>query len=460
MVFSSNVFLFLYLPVVLALYYAVPGKYRNLVLFLVSLFFYGWGEPAYLAIMVFTILLNYACGAWIAARQRQGRPAKAALVLSIALNLGILACFKYAAFLARTLRLLPFLHRLPVPEIALPIGISFYIFQSMSYTIDVYRREARPAKNVLRFGTYVSMFPQLIAGPIVRYQDVADQIDRRRETVTQFSAGVTLFIIGLAKKVLLANQVGALWEAMIGSSGTLGAWAGLFAYSMQIYFDFSGYSDMALGLGKMLGFTFLKNFDYPYIAQSVTEFWRRWHISLATWFREYVYIPLGGNRRGLRRQLLNILIVWSLTGLWHGASWNYVLWGLYYGLFIAADRLFLNRWTAPWPAWCRHLATLLVVDLGWPLFYFEDIRTGVSFFGRLFSPMATDIHSLHLILAYLPILLAAALAATPLPAQFSRRAGDGTVVRICRLLGLGLLFLLCVAALATQSYNPFIYFRF
>ncbi len=460
MVFSSNVFLFLYLPIVLALYYAVPGKYRNLVLFLVSLFFYGWGEPAYLAIMVFTILLNYVCGARIAARQRQGKSAKAVLVLSVVLNLGTLACFKYAAFLARILRRLPFLGGLPVPEIGLPIGISFYIFQSMSYTIDVYRQEARPAKSLLRFGTYVSMFPQLIAGPIVRYRDIADQIDRRRETASQFAGGVELFVIGLAKKVLLANQAGALWEAMIGSTGMLGAWVGLFAYSLQIYFDFSGYSDMALGLGKMLGFTLRKNFDYPYIAQSVTEFWRRWHISLATWFREYVYIPLGGNRVGLRRQILNIFIVWSLTGLWHGASWNFVLWGLYYGLFIAADHLFLNRLTAVWPAWCRHLATLLVVDLGWMLFYFEDIRAGIVFIGRLFSPLATDLHSLHLILAYLPILLISALAATPLPARLCRRAGDGTAVKLCRILGLGLLFLLCTAALATQSYNPFIYFRF
>ena len=460
MVFSSNIFLFFYLPAVLALYYAAPRKARNLVLFLVSLFFYGWGEPAYIAIMVFTILLNYACGAWITALQRRGREAKAALALSVAANLAVLGCFKYAAFLVRTLHVFPPLRTLPVPEIALPIGISFYIFQSMSYTIDVYRHEAAPAGNLLRFGTYVSMFPQLIAGPIVRYRDVAEQIDRRRESVEKFAAGVTLFIVGLAKKVLLANQVGALWEAMIPEQGALSAWAGLFAYSMQIYFDFSGYSDMALGLGKMLGFEFLKNFNYPYIAQSVTEFWRRWHISLATWFREYVYIPLGGNRRGLKRQILNILIVWSLTGLWHGASWNFVFWGLYYGLFIAADRLFLNRWTARWPAFCRHLATLLVVDLGWPLFYFEDIRVGAAFLGRLFSGGATGVHAQHMILAYLPILLAAALASTPLAAGLARRAGDSRAYKLCKLLSLTVLLLLSVAALATQSYNPFIYFRF
>ena len=460
MVFSSNVFLFFFLPVTLAVYYLVPGKYRNLVLFLFSLAFYGWGEPVYILLMVFTILLNYACGAWITARKRRGRSAKAALAVSVAVNLTLLGTFKYAAWLVGTLRLIPALHFLRVPEIALPIGISFYIFQSMSYTVDVYRGDAEPARSVLRFGTYVSMFPQLIAGPIVRYRDVAEQIDRRRESLSQFASGVALFVVGLAKKVLLANQVGALWSELIPETGTLSAWVGIFAYSLQIYFDFSGYSDMALGLGKMLGFTFLKNFDHPYIAQSVTEFWRRWHISLATWFREYVYIPLGGNRRGLRRQLLNILIVWSLTGLWHGASWNYVLWGVYYGLFIAADRLFLNKLTARWPAFWRHFATILVVDLGWPLFYFEDIREGAAFFARMFTPAPTTVHAVHLILAYLPILAVAALAATPLLEGLYRRAQERSAARPLLLLILAALFLLSVAALATQSYNPFIYFRF
>ena len=460
MVFSSNIFLFVYLPIVLAVYYLVPGKYRNAVLFVVSLVFYGWGEPVYLLLMAAVILLNYACGARIAALKRQGRPARRALALSVVLNLGILTYFKYAAFLVRTFRLLPFLRAFPVPEISLPIGISFYIFQSMSYTIDVYRESARPAGGLLRFGTYVSMFPQLIAGPIVRYQDVADQIDGRRESVEQFAEGVTLFVIGLAKKVLIANQVGALWKEMIASDGILSAWVGLFAYSMQIYFDFSGYSDMALGLGRMLGFTFLKNFDYPYISKSVSEFWRRWHISLATWFREYVYIPLGGNRRGKKRQLLNILLVWALTGLWHGASWNYVLWGIYYGLFIVADRLFLDRWTARWPSALRHAATLLVVDLGWPLFYFENIREGIAFFGRLFHYSATGVHAVNLIWAYLPILVAAAVAATPLGARLWRKVETKRAAQGCKLLLLAAVLLLCVASLATQSYNPFIYFRF
>ncbi|MBR1457465.1 MAG: MBOAT family protein, partial [Oscillospiraceae bacterium] len=280
MVFSSNVFLFFFLPLTLALYYAVPRKGRNLVLLLVSLVFYAWGEPAYTALMVFTILLNYVCGAAISARQRKGGSGKGALLLSVVLNLAVLGFFKYAGFFVRTLRLVPLFAGLRAPEIALPIGISFYTFQAMSYTIDVYRHDAQPAGSVLRFGTYVSMFPQLIAGPIVRYRDVARQIGERQESVRQFAAGVGLFIIGLSKKVLLANQVGALWEAMIPESGTLSAWVGLCAYTLQIYFDFSGYSDMALGLGRMLGFTFLKNFDYPYISQSVTEFWRRWHISL------------------------------------------------------------------------------------------------------------------------------------------------------------------------------------
>ncbi|MBR4549037.1 MAG: MBOAT family protein [Oscillospiraceae bacterium] len=460
MVFSSNVFLFFFLPAALALYYLAPRRYRNTVLLLVSLVFYGWGEPVYLLLMLFTIALNYGCGLWIARRRAEGRSAKPALIWAAVLNLGLLAWFKYAGFLARSLRLLPGLGALPIPAVALPIGISFYIFQSMSYTIDVYRGDAPVQRDILRFGAYVSMFPQLIAGPIVRYRDVAAQLEERRETSEQFASGVTLFILGLSKKLLLANPVGALWEALQAQPGTLSAWAGMFAYTLQIYFDFSGYSDMAIGLGRLFGFEFLKNFDYPYIAQSVTEFWRRWHISLSTWFREYLYIPLGGNRRGLPRQLLNLLIVWLLTGLWHGASWNFVLWGLYYALLLMGEKLLAGRFPDRLPRPLRHLLLVLIVSFGWMLFYFESSPALLAFLKKLVLPAAASARARHLLLGYLPLLLFAALAATPIFRRLADKLLRTRGGQALRLLVPALLLLLCVAALASQSYNPFIYFRF
>ena len=329
MVFSSLLFLFVYLPIVLLSYYICPRKWRNLLLFAVNLIFYGWGEPIYVSLMIISTIVDYTCGYFID-KNRDSNPkvAKRFLIASMVINLSMLGFFKYSGMVLKTLNLLPFIN-IPIPNLpALPIGISFYTFQTMSYSIDVYRREAPVQKNVITFGTYVSLFPQLIAGPIVRYKDVAYQLDHRRETLDDFTKGVCIFCVGLAKKVLIANQMGAMWEAMRATgqdNGWLGAWLGIIAYSFQIYFDFSGYSDMACGLGNMLGFEFLKNFNYPYISKSITEFWRRWHISLGTWFREYVYIPLGGNRKGIARQMINLLIVWFLTGLWHGASYNFIL---------------------------------------------------------------------------------------------------------------------------------------
>lgn len=454
MVFSSNIFLFFFLPAVLALYYLAPRRLRNAVLLLTSLVFYGWGEPVYLLLMLAVIALNYGFGRLIAARQALGLDARAALAVSIALNLGLLGWFKYAGFFARTLRL-PY-----IPEVALPIGISFYIFQSMSYTIDVYRGEARAQRDPVRFGAYVAMFPQLIAGPIVRYRDVAQQLEHRRETLPQFASGVVLFIVGLSKKLLLANPMGALWDTLRAQPGTLSAWVGMFAYTLQIYYDFSGYSDMAIGLGRMLGFEFLKNFDYPYISRSITEFWRRWHISLSTWFREYVYIPLGGNRRGAGRQALNLLIVWMLTGLWHGASWNFVLWGLYYALLLMLEKWVPERVWARVPGMARRAAVLVLVALGWMLFYFEDMGELFAFLSRLTTPAAAGVIARNRVLAYLPMLLACALGATPLPARLARRAEKAAWGGALRVLVPAALMLLCTAALATQSYNPFIYFRF
>ena len=449
MLFSSNVFLFAFLPAVLLTYYLCPRPLRNPVLLLFSLFFYGWGEPVYLFLMIGDILLNYLCGRWIERSIEKGKRGTTALVTGVVLNLLLLGYFKYAGFFfGRWIRQVP-----------LPIGISFYIFQSMSYLIDVYRREAPVQRNVLTFGTYVALFPQLIAGPIVRYTDVARMLQSRRENLPQFASGVRLFIVGLSKKVLLANPMGNLWNLLQVREGTLTAWMGLLAYTMQIYFDFSGYSDMAIGLGRMFGFEFLENFHYPYISASITEFWRRWHISLSTWFKEYVYIPLGGNRKGLARQIVNILIVWLLTGLWHGASWNFVLWGGYYAVLLILEKAFLLKWLQKVPGAVRHGYTMLAVMLGWALFYYEDLSALGGFLGRLFRPVSSA-GTFALMGGYLPLMAAAALASTPLVRDLVRRQENRAAVRWGLIAASAAGLLLCVAALASQSYNPFIYFRF
>lgn len=460
MLFSSNVFLFAFLPTVLAVYYLVPRVLRNPVLFLVSLVFYGWGEPVYLLLMLAVILLNYGFGLWIWALRRKGKGAKAVLAAGVAANLLLLGYFKYASFLMSAIStVIPGLQRISVPQVELPIGISFYIFQSMSYIIDIYRDDAPVQKNPLTFGTYVALFPQLIAGPIVRYRDVAQQLSSRRENLNDFSSGVLLFIVGLSKKVLLANPMGEAWLQLQCETGLAAAWIGLAAYTLQIYFDFSGYSDMARGLGRMFGFEFLENFRYPYISVSVTEFWRRWHISLSTWFREYVYIPLGGNRRGKGRQLLNLLIVWFLTGLWHGASWNFALWGLYYAVLLILEKLFLLRVLEKLPKPAKHLYTLLVVMIGWALFYFEDLGALGEFMGRLWIPVPASSGSLPLIASFLPLMAVAAFAATPIPASLAVKR-DTPALRFVKAAAAACALLLCVGALASQSYNPFIYFRF
>lgn len=460
MLFSSNVFLFAFLPAVLAVYYLVPRILRNPVLLLVSLIFYGWGEPVYLLLMLAAILLNYVFGLWIWALRRKGRESKAVLAAGVVANLLLLGYFKYASFLVSAIAaLIPGMHGISVPQVELPIGISFYIFQSMSYIIDVYRDDAPVQKNPLTFGTYVALFPQLIAGPIVRYRDVAQQLSSRRENLNDFSSGVLLFIAGLSKKVLLANPMGEAWLQLQSETGPAAAWVGLAAYTLQIYFDFSGYSDMARGLGRMFGFEFLENFRYPYVSASVTEFWRRWHISLSTWFREYVYIPLGGNRRGKGRQLLNLLIVWFLTGLWHGASWNFALWGLYYAILLILEKLFLLRVLEKLPKPAKHLYTLLVVMIGWALFYFEDLGALAEFLGRLWIPAPASSGSLPLIASYLPLMAVAAFAATPISASMAAKR-DTPALRYAKAAAAACAMLLCVGALASQSYNPFIYFRF
>ena len=359
---------------------------------------------------------------------------------------------------------MPFLN-IPILEIALPIGISFYTFQTMSYTIDVYKNTVKVQKNIITFGTYVSLFPQLIAGPIVRYEDVAEQLMHRKETLQGFTDGVKLFLIGLSKKVLLANEMGNLWDAVRESgtqSGALGSWVGIIAYTFQIYFDFCGYSEMAMGLGKMFGFDFLKNFDYPYISKSITEFWRRWHISLGTWFREYVYIPLGGNRKGLYRQIINIAVVWFLTGLWHGASWNFILWGLYFGVLLMIEKLFMLKVLKKVPAIISHIYSIIIILFGWVLFYFENLNEMGIFLARMFGSdgfmMSGDISVK--IISYIPLLIVSAITSTPLISKLYHKIKSKPILYVIDNAGCVLALLLCTAALVSSDYNPFLYYKF
>jgi putative alginate O-acetyltransferase algI len=463
-VFSSLVFLFAYLPITLLAYYLVPRQGRNIFLFIVNLIFYGWGEPKLVLLMVFNIFFNYI-GGWLVDKYRaDAKKKKLFLILTCVLDIGILAVFKYTGMITETLNMLPFLN-IPELQISLPIGISFYTFQTMSYVIDVYRDDAPVSKNFINFGTYVALFPQLIAGPIVRYRDVAEQLVNRRETLEMFTRGVKLFMVGLAKKVIIANTMGTLTTnifATTDENGVVGTWVGMIAYTFQIYFDFSGYSDMACGLGNMLGFEFLKNFNYPYIAKSITDFWRRWHISLSTWFKEYVYIPLGGNRKGVKRQILNLLIVWGLTGLWHGAAYNFVLWGLYYGLLLILEKFVLKKFLDRLPSFVQHIYTLFIVIIGWGLFYFTDVGQLGEFMVDLFN-FGNGIcgnQAFNLIMSNLPMLIIAAVASTPLAAMLYNRFEHTRFMWIPETLYCMGVLAVSTASLVNQSYNPFLYFRF
>lgn len=464
MVFSSLVFMFAYLPITLLAYYLVPRQGRNIFLFIVNLIFYGWGEPKLVLLMVFNIFFNYI-GGWLVDKYRaDAKKKKLFLILTCVLDIGILAVFKYTGMITETLNMLPFLN-IPELQISLPIGISFYTFQTMSYVIDVYRDDAPVSKNFINFGTYVALFPQLIAGPIVRYRDVAEQLVNRRETLEMFTKGVKLFMVGLAKKVIIANTMGTLTTnifATTDENGVVGTWVGIIAYTFQIYFDFSGYSDMACGLGNMMGFEFLKNFNYPYIAKSITDFWRRWHISLSTWFKEYVYIPLGGNRKGVKRQILNLLIVWGLTGLWHGAAYNFVLWGLYYGLLLILEKFVLKKFLDRLPSFVQHIYTLFIIIIGWGLFYFTDVGQLGEFMVDLFNfgnGICGD-QAFNLIMSNLPMLIIAAVASTPLAAMLYTRFEHTRFMWIPETLYCMGVLAVSTASLVNQSYNPFLYFRF
>lgn len=470
MVFSSILFLFRFLPIAFVLYFLAPGKLKNLVLFVLSLCFYAWGEPVYVVLMLFSTVVDYIHGLLVERFAAAGEKTKAKVVVasSVIINLGLLCFFKYADFLVLNVNSLFGLQIKPL-NLPLPIGISFYTFQTMSYTIDVYRGEAAAQKNIISFGTYVTLFPQLIAGPIVRYKTVAEQIGNRRTTFNGFAYGITRFVIGLGKKVLLANNIGLLWEEMSASGdiSVLGAWLGITAFAFQIYFDFSGYSDMAIGLGAMFGFKFDENFNYPYQSASITEFWRRWHISLGTWFREYVYIPLGGNRKGKARQIINLLAVWALTGIWHGASWNFMAWGLYFGVILIIEKTFLLKKLEKLPAVFGHIYTIFLVLISWVIFAFDDFSAGLSYIGRMFGVGAdgvVDDRALYVLCSYAVILIVLIVGCTELPKRAVRRiAGkieDTMLGTVAANVLLAAVLVLSMAYIVDASYNPFLYFRF
>ena len=463
MVFSSLLFLTLFLPITTAAYYLLPGKGKNLLLLAVSLVFYAWGEPIHILLMLITTLYTWFLGLLLEKCRDQGRSgtAKLLLILCLVFSLGTLGYYKYSGFLMKALGNGNFC----AP--ALPIGISFYTFQALSYVIDVYRGDAKAQKSWVSFAMYISFFPQLIAGPIVRYTDVEAQLQQRTHSHRNIYRGIRRFTMGLGKKVLLANQIGMLWDTVSGMAhpSMLGAWLGAVAFSLQIYFDFSAYSDMAIGLGRMFGFEFPENFRCPYLSGSITEFWRRWHITLGTWFREYVYIPLGGNRKGKLRLALNLLVVWSLTGFWHGADWQFLLWGIYYFTFLALEKFYLLEKMEKWPGVLRRLYTILVVVWGWVLFACGDIGAAGSFYKAMLGigvPLVdgTALFQFSNYALLLPILL---VGATDLPRRCVHRLRHHIHPAKFEKLTYGVCILtawVCIVFLVADSYNPFLYFRF
>jgi len=459
--------MFYFLALTLLIYYLVPRKLRNPVLLLASLFFYFWGEKEYVIIMFLSTAIDFTHGLIVERCKARGndRGARIAVASSIVFNLGLLGFFKYWDFLAGSLQALG-LNFMPILNVHLPIGISFYTFQTMSYTIDVYRGDTRAQRSIINFGTFVTLFPQLIAGPIIKYKDLGDQINQRTCNADKFSSGVQIFMVGLGKKLLLANNAGMLWDsykAMALSELTVaGSWLGVIAFTFQIYFDFSGYSDMAIGLGRMLGFEFLPNFNYPYISRSITEFWRRWHISLSTWFKEYLYIPLGGNRCSKARWMFNLLVVWSATGIWHGASWNYLIWGLYFFVLLMIEKFFLLDKLKKAPALLARLYTLFLVVVSWAIFALEDFGHLTGYLKVMFGlggVSLVDSAFGYYLRSYLPMLVICAVASTPLAAQSYRKLSVRAQQVVCTILVAGGL-VVCTAYLVASTYNPFLYFRF
>lgn len=470
MLFSSLTFLFGFLPILLILYFILKKrKYKNIVLLIFSLIFYAWGEPKYIFLMLLTILIVYIFGILIDKFDKENKRIlkKISLIICIILILGSLIFFKYSNFLIENVNL-AFKAKIKPLNIVMPIGISFYTFQILSYIIDLYNKKIKLQKNYFSLALYVSLFPQLIAGPIVRYETVEEEIDNRKETKEDVISGTKRFIIGLSKKVIIANQMALLADLIFnkhnGSYGTSIIWLGTLAYTLQIYFDFSGYSDMAIGLGRIFGFHFLENFDYPYISKSVTEFWRRWHISLSTWFRDYVYIPLGGNRVNKFKWIRNIILVWLLTGLWHGAAWNFIIWGIYYGLLLLFEKLFLNKLLNKLPSIINWLYTFIIVMIGWMIFRSNSLNELLLFIKTMFSYKQTDwitiladnLSTFNSLIFIVP----AFILSFPILKKIKEKYSGKTIYIILTNILLLMLFIMCIVYLTSSSYNPFIYFRF
>ena len=471
MLFSSIEFIFLFLPVTLLLYFLCPLRFRNAVLLAVSLVFYGFGEPVYIFLMIFTVAADYGFGFLVSKNKNSPKKAKAAVICAAVFNLSILALFKYYDFFALNLAKIPAFSAIKPLGLPLPVGISFYTFQALSYVIDVYRRDVPPQKNIVAFGTFVTCFLQLVAGPIVRYKDINEQLEKREHSVLRAADGSRRFIAGLAKKVLLANTAGAIFEsfaALPQSDATvLGAWLGLVFYAFQIYFDFSGYTDMAIGLGKIFGFDFPENFNYPYTAESITDFWRRWHITLSQWFRDYVYIPLGGNRKGRARMYFNLFAVWTLTGIWHGAAWNFLLWGFYYFLLLAVEKAFLLEALRKIPRVIRRVYALFFVLLGWLLFVSDGGVIGFSggvtwlrtMFGAAGAPLA-DGNFVYEFLRNLVLIVILCAGATPLPKRIYEKIRGLKYGAVAFDAAGFLTLVVSVAYIVNSGYNPLLYFKF
>ncbi len=464
MVFSDSVFLFMFLPLTLAVYYAVPFAFKNTVLFLTGLLFYAWGEPVYVLIMLLSTAIDYCAGRLMDRFDSNKNIRKATLLVSVVMNLSLLGIFKYGSFFIGSVNGI-FGSAIPDPGLPLPIGISFFTFQSMSYTIDLYRRNIKVQKNFIDFAAFVTMFPQIVAGPIVRYEDVSAQLACRRIGLRSMSDGITRFVCGMCKKVLIANSIGALWTDVkaqdYASMPAATAWLGIAAFTLQIYFDFSGYSDMAIGLGKMLGFDFPENFRYPYNSKSIAEFWRRWHITLGDWFKSYVYFPLGGSRGSTAATIRNTLIVWLLTGLWHGASWNFILWGLYYGVLIILEKFVFRRLLERTPSALRHILTMLAVVFGWVIFEITSPASELEFvkamlgFGGSFANSFT-LNALH---NYAVTFIAAIAISTGIPLKMCKKLPEKRADTLS-LVGEAAGMTACIACLVDSGYNPFLYFNF
>lgn len=466
MVFSNTLFLYLFLPINLILYYAVKNrKWKNFILIIFSLAFYAWGEPVWIFLLIFSSLVDYGHGLFIE-KHRGTKLAKIGLLSSICINLGLLITFKYSAFLYENLNTI-FNLSLEIPKFSLPIGISFYTFQTLSYTVDVYKGQVKAQKNFSKFLMYVSLYHQLVAGPIVRYSDVEEEIESRVTTIENFSSGISRFTIGLAKKVLIANVAGQFvtqyMNSDLSSITVLEAWFGIAMFTIQIYFDFSGYSDMAIGLGKMFGFTYMENFNYPYISKSATEFWRRWHISLGSFFRDYVYIPLGGNRKNM---IFNLFVVWFLTGIWHGASWNFILWGLYFGILVYLEKKILFRVLNKIPKIFSHIYLIVALLVGWTLFYFTDVNRAFEYIKILFGFTNNEFTNNELKLVFINNIywiLIAIVASTPIYPYLKQYIGQSRIKSFGQVVEVSLnavIMICCTSMLIASSYNPFLYFRF